>query len=343
MDIREVLLTDQRPIIGITLGDPVGIGPEIILMALGNPDIYAKCRPCVFGDRTRLETVRRFIDSRVAVAPVRGPEHGVYQHGRVDLIELSRLDPELTAWARPTSATGKAMVEYITAAVDMATTGRIAAMVTCPINKSAMHAAGFRYSGHTALLAEKTGTNRFVMMLAGKKLRVALVTIHTPLRDVPAMLTVEKICDTVRITAQALQDRFGIEAPRIAVAGLNPHAGEEGLFGDEEKKIISPAVQEARQEGFDVHGPLPPDTLFYHALNARYDVVVCMYHDQGLIPFKMIHFTDGVNMTLGLPIIRTSVDHGTAYDIAGTGKADPGSLLAAIHMAAEQAVYERNR
>ncbi|MFC1828353.1 4-hydroxythreonine-4-phosphate dehydrogenase PdxA [Thermodesulfobacteriota bacterium] len=335
-------MKDQRPIIGITLGDPVGVGPEIIHMTLGDPAIYDMCKPCVFGDRTRLEAARHSTGSRLVVKPVKGPEAGMYKHGRVDLIELSGLDPKQIIWGRPTVETGNAMVKYITAAVAMAKAGRIAAIVTCPINKSAMHSAGFRYSGHTELLAEKTGTDRFVMMLAGKKLRVVLVTAHTPLRDVPSMLSVEKIYDTIRITAHALQDRFGIEAPRIAVAGLNPHAGEQGLFGDEEDKIISPAVQQARKERIDVHGPLPPDTLFTHAKQGQYDVVVCMYHDQGLIPFKMIHFTDGVNTTLGLPIIRTSVDHGTAYDIAGTGKADPGSLVAAIQMAAEQAVYKKN-
>ncbi|MBW1841399.1 MAG: 4-hydroxythreonine-4-phosphate dehydrogenase PdxA, partial [Deltaproteobacteria bacterium] len=268
-------MKDQRPIIGITMGDPVGVGPEIILMTLSDPAVYEVCKPCVFGDKTRLEAARQSIGSRVTVAPAKGPEAGMYRHGRVDLIELSGLDPETTLWGRPTVETGNAMVKYIFAAVDMAKAGRIAAIVTCPINKSIMHAAGFRYSGHTELLAEKTETDRFVMMLAGGKLRVVLVTVHTPLRDVPSMLSVEKICDTIRITAHALQDRFGIKAPRIAVAGLNPHAGEQGLFGDEEENVISPAVQQARKEGFDVHGPLSPDTLFYHAKRGRYDVVVC--------------------------------------------------------------------
>ena len=229
------------------------------------------------------------------------------------------------------------MVSYITSATDMALQGRIDAMVTCPINKQAMHMAGYFYNGHTELIAEKTKSTDFAMMLAGDKLRVVLVTIHIPLKDVPLVLSKEKILQTIIITGSSLYMRFGIENPRIAVAGLNPHAGEGSMFGDEEERIILPAVNLAKSKGFDVLGPYPPDTIFYHAKKGLYDAVICMYHDQGLIPFKMIHFTDGVNTTLGLPIIRTSVDHGTAYDIAGKGKADPGSLTAAIKMAAEQA------
>jgi len=181
------------------------------------------------------------------------------------------------------------------------------------------------------------------MMLAGDKLRVVLVTIHIPLKDVPLVLSKEKILQTIIITESSLSKRFGIENPIIAVAGLNPHAGEGSMFGDEEERIILPAVNLAQSQGFDVLGPYPPDTIFYHAQKGLYDAVICMYHDQGLIPFKMIHFADGVNTTLGLPIIRTSVDHGTAYDIAGKGIADPGSLTAAIKMAAEQAANTRAR
>jgi 4-hydroxythreonine-4-phosphate dehydrogenase len=177
------------------------------------------------------------------------------------------------------------------------------------------------------------------MMLAGSRLRVALVTIHLPLAQVPGKLTTEAVFKTIRITDDALRSHFGIPKPRLAVAGLNPHAGENGLFGDEEIQIISPAIREAAEAGMDVSGPHPPDTVFHRAIEGQWDAVVCMYHDQGLIPFKMVHFSDGVNVTLGLPIVRTSVDHGTAYDIAGTGKADPGSLVAAIRMAAEHATH----
>jgi len=205
-----------------------------------------------------------------------------------------------------------------------------------------MHAAGFLFQGHTELLAEETKAPDYVMMLAGSRLRVCLVTIHVPLAQVSNSLTTEAVLKTILITEQALRDSFGISKPTLAVAGLNPHGGEKGLFGDEELRIISPAVQQAAQAGVHVSGPHPADTLFYWALKDRWDAVIAMYHDQGLIPFKMVHFSDGVNTTLGLPIVRTSVDHGTAYDIAGSGQADPGSLLAAIDMAAHQ-VRQRAR
>lgn len=332
-----MLMSDYRPIIGITMGDPVGIGPEIILLSLCNPSIYEVCRPLVIGDFRTLGAAKKCTQSRLQLESVKDPEAGTYKCGLVDILNLSELDPDKTLWGNPTIQTGRAMVRYITTAVDLATIGRIAAITTCPINKTAMQIAGFRYNGHTELLAERTKTDDFAMMLAGNRLRVVLVTIHVPLKDVPAILSKQKILHTIRLAGRALYERFGIKTPRIAVAGLNPHAGEGGMFGDEEKNIIAPAIHDARSEGFDAAGPFPPDTIFYHAFKGRYDVVISMYHDQGLIPFKLIHFRDGVNTTLGLPIIRTSVDHGTAYDIAGSGIADPGSLIAAINMAAKQA------
>ena len=225
------------------------------------------------------------------------------------------------------------MVEYITRAVEMALHGELAAIVTCPISKSLMYRAGYHFEGHTQLLSHLTNTSDYVMMLAGERLRVTLVTIHCPLRDVPGLLKEDDILKTITITAKALMEDFGIRVPRLAVAALNPHAGEEGLFGTEEQEIIQPAIKRARKEGIDIEGPFPSDTLFHKAASGSFDAVVCMYHDQGLIPLKLLHFSDGVNITLGLPIIRTSVDHGTAYDIAGTGIADPSSLKAAIRMA----------
>lgn len=320
------------------MGDPVGIGPEIILLALSSPSIYGVCRPLIFGDISILNAAQNCIASRLQLKSVKTPEDGSYMYGTVDVLNLSELDPQKISWGQPTISSGKAMVHYITTAIDMANQGRIVAITTCPINKRAMQIAGFHYNGHTELLAERTNTDVFAMMLAGSRLRVVLVTIHIPLKRVPAMLSMERIAQTIKVTGQALSDRFGLEAPCIAVAGLNPHAGEEGLFGDEEETIIRPAIDYALSQGFNVAGPFPPDTVFYQALQGHYDAVVCMYHDQGLIPFKLLHFTDGVNTTVGLPIIRTSVDHGTAYDIAGSGQADPGSLIAAITMAAEQAL-----
>jgi len=329
-------MKNNRSIIGITMGDPVGIGPEIILFALSQPDIFSICRPFVLGDLPMLESAKRYTGSPVDFNLIRSPHEGKYQAGSIDVISLSELDPGKTQPGKPSARTGRAMVSYIIAAIDMAIQEQISALVTCPINKAAMQLAGFHYNGHTELLKEKTKAGNAVMMLAGSMLRVVPVSIHMPLKAVPAFLTTEKIFETISIASHGLTEYFGLKEPRIAVAGLNPHAGEEGIFGDEEDRVIVPAVVQARKEGFDTEGPFPSDTLFYHAKNGSYDAVVCMYHDQGLIPFKMIHFNDGVNTTLGLPIIRTSVDHGTAYDIAGTGKANPGSLLAAIKMAIEQ-------
>ena len=327
-----------RPVIGITMGDPVGIGPEIILSALCKPLIYEVCRPLVIGDIRILNAAKESTGSDLTIKAVNNPDKGMYECGGIDVLTLSELNPDKTFWGKPSVWTGRAMIDYITGAIDLAVQGDIAAMVTCPINKRAMQMAGSKFDGHTELLAERTKADNFAMMLAGDRLRVALVTIHTALRNVPDMLSEKLIVDTIRIVGNALQMRFGFNEPRIAVAGLNPHAGEGGMFGEEEKNIIAPAINLAAKEGFNVSGPFPPDTIFYHAEKGSCDVVICMYHDQGLIPFKMIHFNDGVNITIGLPIIRTSVDHGTAYDIAGTGSADPGSLVAAINMAVKQAV-----
>lgn len=328
-----------RPIIGITMGDPVGVGPEIIHLSLRNPGIYKICRPVVLGDTGVLENAKKSTKSMLGLHPVNSAESGKYACGEIDVIPVSDLGPEKPAWGSPTDSTGRAMIDYINSAADMALKGQIVGMVTCPINKAAMEMAGSRFHGHTELLAERTRTDKFVMMFIGSRLRVVLVTIHIPLKAVPNMLSTEKVLVAIEITNHALKERFGIGKPCMAVAALNPHAGEGGMFGDEEENIIQPAIDFAREKGIYVKGPFPPDTIFHHAVDKQFDAVVCMYHDQGLIPFKMLHFKDGVNTTLGLPIIRTSVDHGTAYDIAGTGKADPGSLIAAIESAAQQAVF----
>jgi 4-hydroxythreonine-4-phosphate dehydrogenase len=330
---------DSRPIIGITMGDPVGLGPEIILLALCNPAIYEVCKPLVLGDLRILTAAKQCTHSNLHIESVKDPDSGTYNFGSIDVLNLSEIDPNKISWGNPTVQTGKAMIHYIQVASDLAIQRRIAAMVTCPINKTAMQLAGFPFNGHTELLAEQTKSDNYAMMFAGDRLRVVLATIHVPLRDVPSILSKQKILLTIKLTWQTLRERFGFKTPRIAVAGLNPHAGEGGMFGNEEKDIITPAIDQARNERIDVIGPEPPDTLFYHAAKGHYDVVVSMYHDQGLIPFKLMHFNNGVNITIGLPIIRTSVDHGTAYDIAGTGTADPGSLIAAINMAVQQAAY----
>lgn len=326
---------EKRPIIAITMGDPVGIGPEIILKALVESSVYEACRPLVLGNVAVMTSASEQLNTGLGIHSVDGPEAGVYQQGSIDVVGLSDLDISLLEYGHPTRETGRAMVAYINQAIDWAVQGRVQGLATCPINKAALRMADVDFDGHTELLAERTKTSEYIMMLAGSRLRVALVTIHLPLAQVPGNLTTDAVFKTIRITDDALRDAFGIPKPRLAVAGLNPHAGENGLFGNEEIQIISPAVSRAGEAGIDVSGPHPPDTVFHRALEGQWDAVVCMYHDQGLIPFKMVHFSDGVNVTLGLPIVRTSVDHGTAYDIAGTGKADPGSLVAAIKMAAE--------
>jgi len=336
-------MENKTPVIGITMGDPVGIGPEIILLACNEPSIFGICRPLIIGDLGVLSSAKKYVNSRLILNPVKIPEAGRFQPGSVDVLNISRLDRKHILPGSPTPETGKAMVSYITTGVQMAAEGKIAALVTCPINKSVMKLAGFTYNGHTELLAEKTRSKRFAMMLAGDRLKVVLVTIHASLKRAIELLSVEKISEVISITHEGLIRRFGIHDPFIAVAGLNPHGGEAGQFGTEEEDIIIPAIELSRKTSARIAGPFPPDTLFYHAAKGVYDAVICMYHDQGLIPFKMIHFHDGVNTTLGLPIIRTSVDHGTAYDIAGTGHADPGSLTAAIKMAAQQACHTLKR
>jgi len=332
-------MENSRPLIGITMGDPVGIGPEIIFYACGDPSIYEICRPLVIGDVGILLSAKQCTGSHLNLNSVSQPSDGKYRPGLIDVLNITHLEVQHIRFGLPIPSTGHAMVSYITTAIEMTAQKQIAAMVTCPINKSVMKMAGYSYNGHTEILAKQTQTENVAMMLAGDRLKVILVTIHEPLKRVAELLSVEKIINVISIAHDGLVNRFGIRDPLIAVAGLNPHAGEEGLFGQEEDHFILPAIEHSRHTGKRIVGPFSPDTLFYHAAKGAYDAVICMYHDQGLIPFKMIHFNDGVNVTLGLPIIRTSVDHGTAYDIAGTGKANPGSLIAAIKMAAQQACY----
>jgi len=322
------------PIIGITMGDPAGIGPEIILKALADKSIYSLCRPVIFGDPEILSSTILTSCKDISLNIISSPMEVKSIPGKIDLLAISRLKRGAILPGKPTVEGGKAMVEYISRAVEMIQEGQLEAMVTCPISKILMHQAGYRYEGHTQLISHLTNTDEYGMMLSGERLRVVLVTIHCPLKEVPSILDVEMVYRTITITAKALREDFGFEKPSIAVAGLNPHSGESGLFGSEEEDNIRPAVIRAQNDGCQVVGPLPSDTLFHKAASGQFEAVVAMYHDQGLIPLKLLHFSDAVNITLGLPIIRTSVDHGTAYDIAGTGQADASSLKAAIKMAA---------
>ena len=323
------------PIIAITMGDPSGIGPEIIIKALQAPDIAKICVPLVIGDRLALERGVAVCGSALKIREVASAEEArTIPDGAIPLLALSSLMAADISYGAPSVAAGDAVYRYICHAAQLCLDGRVAAMATAPISKEAMHRGGHDYPGHTELLAKLCGTDNFVMMLAGDILRVSLVTIHEALQDVPRLVTFEQVLKTIRITAEGVARLTGKASPKLAVLALNPHCGEGGKFGTEETKIIEPAVKAARQEGIDANGPLSADTLFHFAQQGEYDGVVAMYHDQGLIPLKMLHFDDGVNITLGLPIIRTSVDHGTAYNLAGSGSASEKSLLAAIRMAA---------
>lgn len=325
------------PVVGITMGDPAGIGPEILIKALGFPEIFQLCKPVVIGDAQIIQKALRLLSSPLKIISVDHPSSSVPDPKTIPIINASNLPENVTTLSGPTPETGKAMIAYIRTGVTLAMNQDIDALVTCPITKTGLKLAGSLFHGHTELIADQTGTQKFAMMLTGKRLKVVLVTVHLPLCQVAQNLTIEKIFQTICLTRDSLVRRFGIPCPKLAVAGLNPHAGEEAMFGREEIEIIAPAVGLAREQGIDIEGPLPPDTVYYHGLNGKYHAIVSMYHDQGLIPFKLIHFKDGVNTTLGLPIIRTSVDHGTAYDIAWKGIADPSSLVEAIYMAAAQA------
>lgn len=331
----------HRPVLGITMGDPAGIGPEIIIKSLADPEIMNLCIPVVLGDKEILE--KADIDSDTLQKLVKTDElnYDFSNFPEGFLINLSSLNPDVTKLGTPTPETGRAMETYINTGVDLALSGVIDALVTGPITKTGLKMAGSAFHGHTELIADRTSTDNFAMMMAGPRLKVVLTTIHIPLSQVPDLLSSREITRIINLTRATLVTRFGIKNPRLAVAGLNPHAGEQGMFGNQEADIILPAVKKAQQQGFDITGPCPPDTVFFHAVEGRFDAVICMYHDQGLIPFKLVHFRDGVNTTIGLPIIRTSVDHGTAYDIAWTGKADPSSMKEAIKMAAVQAVNQK--
>lgn len=290
------------------MGDPMGIGPEVIGKAL--PKFKGQANFKVFGD-TALAAA---LPEGMLLPVTHGPS---------------------PTWD-PKSA-GAASVAFLEAAMEAYDRGEIEGLVTAPISKAHVQAAGFPFPGHTEFLAHHTGTQRFAMMMAGPRLRVTLVTIHRPLQEIPSSITLEKIIETIEITYQSLKRLFKISRPRIAVCGLNPHAGEGGLMGREEIEIISPAIAAARDRGYECDGPAVPDAVFHEAYEGKYDAVVAMYHDQGLIPFKLVHFWEGVNVTLGLPLVRTSPDHGTAFDIAGKGLADSRSMEAAIRMAIEMA------
>lgn len=329
----------MKPLL-ITMGDPTGIGPEIIIKALLSGELDALAHPLLIaGDAGVLRHAARIfgVDGEIA-AGATADEVFLHLGSRsLHVQNLSTLDTAGLRYGAPDRACGAAMLAYIEWACAACLVGRAAGMVTAPISKAAIRAAGSTFPGHTELLAERCGVSKEVMMLAGDRLKVALVTTHHAFAAVPALLTTAEILATIRVTDAALRRHFGLAAPRLAVLALNPHAGEGGQFGDEEITLIAPAIAAAQAEGIVASGPHSADTLFHFAVQGAYDAVICMYHDQGLIPLKLLHFDDGVNVTLGLPIVRTSVDHGTAYDLAGSGRASARSLLAAIRMAEQMA------
>jgi 4-hydroxythreonine-4-phosphate dehydrogenase len=326
--------------LGITLGDPAGVGAEVILKALTHSRLR-RVPAVVVGDVETIRDTAKRLRLRCEVVPlaeadvVAGALPPRMRGGRptVPVVAVSRLGAAARRPGKPSIAGGRAAYRAIEAATRLALAKSIAGIVTAPINKAWVTRAGFPISGHTELLKELTGARDVRMMLAGSRLRVVLVTMHVALAKVPQALKTHDIARTITIAAAHLRRYHRLAQPRIAVAGLNPHAGEEGLFGREEGRIIAPAIERARRAGVLASGPYPADSLFVQAVDGKFDAVIAMYHDQGLIPLKLLHFHDAVNVTLGLPIIRTSPDHGTAYDIAGKGKADPGSMIEAIALA----------
>jgi len=330
------------PIIGITMGDPTGIGPEIIVKALSTKELYQVCRPIVFGDReVLLKAAEMQSLSIVVVLPEKIPEDG-YLPGRIFLYSLSQLDPAFLRFGQPDRECGLAMVKYIEGAVKWVRSGQVDAITTCPINKKAINESGHPFSGHTELLAHLVQAPSVAMMFVGSQWKVVLVTTHLPIKEVSKWITRDRVLSTIRLTDEGLKNYFEITHPRIAVLGLNPHCGEEGLLGDEEKMEIVPAIMEARSQGLEVEGPFPADSFFNPSSPNPFDAVVSMYHDQGLIPMKVSDFREAINLTLGLPLIRTSVGHGTAYDIAGKGLADPTNLIKAVQLASKLSKLKRN-
>lgn len=304
--------------IAITIGDPAGIGPEITLKSILSNEVLEVCRPIIIGDWIVIEDTVKKLNIPLDLAST-------------ELIDISEIKNRDFEKYKPTIAGGSASVAYIKKAVELALDKSVAAIVTAPISKESLKIAGFSWPGHTEMLADLTNSKDYAMMFYSDKLKVILVTIHTALKNVPGLITKERVLKTI-IFAKKACSMMGIDKPKIAVAGLNPHAGEAGIFGDEEINKISPAIHEAQDMGIPVSGPHPADVLFHMAYNGIFDIIVVMYHDQGLIPLKMIAFDRGVNITVGLPFVRTSPDHGTAYDIAWKGIANPSSMIEAIKL-----------
>ena len=333
----------MKPILAITMGDPAGVGPEIAVKALAHEEVYELCTPVVIGDEAALRDADSFCRTGLELHPVTDIGDAADRLGVLDFIDLGYLTMGSWAYKKVSALCGRASFAYISRGIGLALSRAVHGVVTGPINKEALNIAGYPYSGHTEIFAEFTGTKEYGMLLLSDTLRVIHVTTHVSMREACDRITEDRVYQVIRLADEAMK-ALGIERPRIAVAGLNAHAGENGLFGREEVTAILPAIKRAAGEGIDADGPIPPDTVFVKATAGLYDVVVAMYHDQGHIPLKLSGFrldretnrytsVSGVNCTVGLPIIRTSVDHGTAFGKAGEGRANEESMVDAIKTA----------
>lgn len=337
----------QRPVLGITMGDPCGIGPEITAKALAKEEIYGCCRPLVVGSARVLENAIRIVGKDLKVNAVSEPSQARFEYGTIDIVDQDIVDMDELTFGEVSVQGGRAAFKAVEKVIQLAMDKKIDATITGPLNKEAMNLAGYHYSGHTEIYADLTGTKDYCMMLADGNLRVVHTTTHVSLKEACSRCKEERVYKVIRL-ANDVCVRLGVEKPRVAVAGLNPHAGENGLFGREEIEEITPAVERAKKEGILADGPIAPDTVFSKAIGGQYDIVVAQYHDQGHIPIKVSGFqydyrtnvwkaVSGVNITLGLPIIRSSVDHGTAFGKAGKGTANEESMVNAIYYGAKLA------
>ena len=328
----------DAPLIAVTMGDPAGIGPEIVAKTFAEGGFSNENRALVVGDPEILERATKLLELALHVNAISEPEEAAFEPGTVDVLAVGEIPEDLPFGVLDARA-GDAAFRYVEKATELAGAGRVGAIATAPLNKEAMHLAGHKYPGHTEILAELTGTKAYAMMLVTDKLKVIHVSTHVSLREAIERVELERELAVMRLAHDALR-KLGVESPKVAVAGLNPHAGENGLFGTEDLKQIAPAVEEAKARGIEATGPWPPDTVLMRARRGEFDVVVVQYHDQGHIPVKLMGFDTGVNVTVGLPFFRTSVDHGTAFDIAGTGEADHASMRAAIDLARKLSTAE---
>jgi 4-hydroxythreonine-4-phosphate dehydrogenase len=331
-----------KPILAVTLGDPAGTGPELITKAFAEAEVRATCRPVVVGDASALRAALEITRQPANVRVITDAEEAAGEPAVIDVIDLKNVDVAGLERGQVSAAAGRAAYESIRRAVELALAGRVGAVVTSAINKAALHAAGFKYDGHTELLAELCGTPKVTMMLVAGRLRICHVSTHVSLAQAIERVRPERILQVVQLAHDGVR-QLGVEQPHIAVAGLNPHAGEGGIFGTEEIQFVAPAIAEANRRGFRVSGPFAGDTVFFRTLQGEFDCAIAMYHDQGHVAAKMLGIWQGVNVTLGLPIVRTSVEHGTDFAHAGKGTGDPRSLVQALKLAAVMAAQRNSQ